>query len=470
MMLDTEFIVEYISGSLLILLISYTQKEVILVIDRYSRPELKEIWSEDNKYKTWLDIEIACTEALSEIGQVPKSAIKTIKEKAKFNTKRIEEIDKEVHHDVIAFLTCVNESIGPDSRFLHLGMTSSDLIDTGLGILLKQSGIKILEGLEKFSITLKNKAVEHKKTICIGRTHGVHGEPTTFGLKVLSYYDDLIRAKKRFKESIDEISVGMFSGAVGTYANIDPKVEEIACKNLGLKPVSISTQIIGRDRHAKYLNDLAIIATIIERIATEIRHLQRTEVLEVEEPFYQGQKGSSAMPHKRNPWRSENLCGLARLVRSYALTSMENIPLWHERDISHSSIERMVLPDSCILIDFMIDRINKIILDLNVYPENMKENMYKFGGVVFSQTVLLKLIEKGLERETAYKIIQKNAHLAWNKKEGDFKKNLLSDEEVVKILSKDEIEQCFNPEKHLKNVDFIFNRVLTQDKELVSSR
>lgn len=435
------------------------------MIDRYARPELKEIWSEENKYKTWLQIEIAATEALSELNEVPKEAIKTIKEKASFNVKRIEEIDKEVHHDVIAFLTCVNESIGPESRFLHLGMTSSDLIDTSIGMLLKQSGEKILEGIDKLLLTLKNKALEYKDTICIGRTHGVHAEPTTFGLKMLSYYDELKREKSRFELSIEEISVCMFSGAVGTYANISPKVEEIASKKLGLKPIPVSSQIIGRDRHAKYLNDLALIATSIERIATEIRHLQRTEVLEVEEPFYKNQKGSSAMPHKKNPWRSENLCGLARLVRAYALTSMENIPLWHERDISHSSTERMIFPDSTTLVDFMLDRINTIIVDLNVYPENMMENIFKFGGVVFSQTVLLKLIEKGMIREDAYKIIQKNSHAAWNKKDGDFKKNLLSDSEVTKALSKNEIEECFDPKRHLKNIDIIFNKTLGPIKE-----
>lgn len=435
------------------------------MIDRYARPELKEIWSEENKYKTWLQIEIAATEALSELNEVPKEAIKIIKEKASFNVKRIEEIDKEVHHDVIAFLTCVNESIGPESRFLHLGMTSSDLIDTSIGMLLKQSGEKILEGIDKLLLTLKNKALEYKNTICIGRTHGVHAEPTTFGLKMLSYYDELKREKSRFELSIEEISVCMFSGAVGTYANISPKVEDIASKKLGLKPISVSSQIIGRDRHAKYLNDLALIATSIERIATEIRHLQRTEVLEVEEPFYKNQKGSSAMPHKKNPWRSENLCGLARLVRAYALTSMENIPLWHERDISHSSTERMIFPDSTTLVDFMLDRINTIIIDLNVYPENMMENMFKFGGVVFSQTVLLKLIEKGMIREDAYKIIQKNSHAAWNKKDGDFKKNLLSDGEVTKALSKNEIEECFDPKRHLKNIDVIFNKTLGPIKE-----
>lgn len=437
------------------------------MIERYTRPELKKIWSEENKYSVWLTVEIAAAEALSELKQIPKEAITKIKQKAKFDIKRIEEVDKEVHHDVIAFLTCVNESIGPEGRFLHLGMTSSDLIDTSLSILLKQAGEKITQGLEMFLLTLKNKALEHKKTICIGRTHGVHAEPTTFGLKMLGFYDELDRAKKRFEDAIEDISVGMFSGAVGTYANIDPRVEEIASRNLGLRAVSSSTQVISRDRHAHYVNELALIATIIEKIATELRHLQRTEVLEVEEPFYANQKGSSAMPHKRNPWKSENLCGLARLIRSYSLSSMENIPLWHERDISHSSVERIVLPDATTIVDFMLYRINEIILNLNVYPENMKQNMFKFGGVVFSQVVLLRLIDKGLEREVAYKIVQKNAMEAWNKKEGNFKQNLLSDKEVLKHLSKDEIEDSFNPNYHLKHVDTVFDKVLGKVKEAV---
>lgn len=437
------------------------------LIDRYTRPKLKEIWSEKNKYSVWLQVEIALAEALCELKQIPKEVLQKIKEKARFDIKRIEEIDKEVHHDVIAFLTCVNESIGPESRYLHLGMTSSDLIDTSLAILLKQSGEEINLGLEKFLNTLKERALEHKNTICIGRTHGVHAEPTTFGLKLLGFYDELNRAKKRFEDAIEEISVGMFSGAVGTYSNIDPKAEEIASRTLGLRAASVTTQIISRDRHANYLSQLALISTIIEKIATEIRHLQRTEVLEVEEPFYDGQKGSSAMPHKRNPWRSENLCGLSRLVRSYSLSSMENIPLWHERDISHSSVERIILPDATTILDFMLSRINEIISDLNIYPENMKENMNKFGQVVFSQSVLLTLVDKGLIREDAYRLVQKNAMSAWNKKDGDFKKNLLSDKEVLKHLSSKEIEECFKPEKHLKHVDMIFKKVLGQVKEPV---
>ena len=442
---------------------------VIGLIKRYTRPKLEKIWSEETKYKVWLQVEIAALEAMCELKQAPKEALIKIKEKARFDIKRIEEIDKEVHHDVIAFLTCLNESIGPEGRFLHLGMTSADLVDTSFSILLKQAGDEINNGLDNFLNTLKKKAIENKNTICIGRTHGVHAEPTTFGLKLLGFYDELNRAKKRFEDALEEISIGMFSGAVGTYSNIDPKVEEIASRSLGLRPVSISTQIISRDRHANYLSQLGIIATIIEKIATEIRHLQRTEVLEVEEPFYENQKGSSAMPHKRNPWKSENLCGLARLVRSYSLSAMENIPLWHERDISHSSVERIILPDATTAVDFMLGRINEIILDLNIYPENMKENMNKFGGVVFSQSILLALVEKGLTREDAYKIVQRNAHAVWNKKDGDFKKNLLSDKEVLKYLTQKEMEECFDPKRHLKHVDTVFNRILGKVKEPVGA-
>ena len=430
------------------------------MIERYTRPQLAKIWSEENKYNTWLKVEIAAAEALCELNQIPKESLQKIKEKARFDINRIQEIDKEVHHDVLAFLTCVNESIGHDSRFLHLGMTSSDLIDTSISLVLKQASDVILEGIDNFLLTLKNKSQEYKDTICIGRTHGVHAEPTTFGLKLLGFWEELNRAKIRFEYAIEEISVGMFSGAVGTYSNIDPKVEEIASKSLGLRPALITTQIISRDRHASYICELALISGIIEKIATEIRHLQRTEVLEVEEPFYANQKGSSAMPHKRNPWRSENLCGLARLVRSHAQAALENIALWHERDISHSSVERVILPDATTTVDFMLDRINEIISKLNVYPENMEENMFKFGGVVFSQTVLLKLINKGLERESAYKLVQKNAHLAWNKKNGDFKGNLLTDKDVLKHLSEKEINECFNPKSLLKHVDIIFERVL----------
>lgn len=435
------------------------------MIKRYTREKLGNIWSEENKYKVWLNVELALVETLTDLGKVPKEALESIKSKAKINIQRIEEIDKEVHHDVIAFLTSLTESIGPEGRFLHLGMTSSDLIDTALAILIKESSKEIDLSLNKLLASLKDKAIRHKDTVCIGRTHGVHGEPTTFGLKMLHFYDDLLRASKRFNLATEEICYGMFSGAVGTHANIDTKVEELTCKKLGLKACPVTTQVISRERHAHYLSELAIIASIIEKIATEIRHLQRTEVLEVEEPFYENQKGSSAMPHKRNPWRSENLCGLARLIRSYSLTFMENITLWHERDISHSSTERIILPDATTLVDFMIDRLTKIIVDLNIYPENMKENMFKFGGVVFSQSVLLKLIEKGIEREKAYKIIQKNALLAWNKKDGDFKKNIILDSEIKNLLSEKEINECFELKRHLINVDEIYKKVFGSNFE-----
>ena len=440
------------------------------MIKRYTNPELEEIWTEENKYKVWLRVEIAACEACAELGYIPKEVLAKIKERSNFNIKRIEEIDSEVHHDVIAFLTCVNEFIGPEGRYIHLGMTSSDLVDTSNSILLKQAGELIISEMEKFAETLKRRALEHKNTVCIGRTHGVHAEPTTFGLKLLGFWDEFQRAKERFELAIEEGSVGMFSGAVGTYSNIDPKVEEIASRKLELRPAAITTQVISRDRYARYFNELALTATIIEKIATEVRHLQRTEVLEVEEPFYSSQKGSSAMPHKRNPWRSENLSGLARLIRSYSLSVMENIPLWHERDISHSSVERIVFPDATTIVHFMLTRVNQIFSDLNVYPENMKENMFKFGGVVFSQTVLLKLVEKGLERESAYKIVQKDAHAAWNKKDGNFRENLLTDKEVLKYLSQKEIEECFDPTKHLKHVDTVFNRVLGMKKQAVSCK
>lgn len=430
------------------------------MIERYTRPRLKEIWSEENKYNTWLQVEIAAVEALYELGQIPESVVRKIKDKARFDIKKIEEADKKVHHDVIAFLSSLSHFIGDESRYLHLGMTSADLVDTSTALLLKQAGQEIVTSLGTLLGTLKERAVEHKDTVCIGRTHGVHAEPMTFGLKLLGYYDELSRSKTTFEKAIENISVGMFSGAVGTYSNINPQVEEIACRKLALRPVSISTQVISRDRHSQYLSALALIATIVEKIALEIRNLQRTEILEVEEPFYKDQKGSSAMPHKRNPWKSENLCGLARLVRSYSNCAMENIALWHERDISHSSVERIIFPDSTTLIDFMLHRINEIITGLNIYPENMKENLFRYGGVVFSQSILLKLVEKGLSRDDAYRVVQRNAHEAWNKKQGDFKKNILSDSDVLGLLNKEEIESCFNPYKHLKHVDTVYKKVL----------
>jgi adenylosuccinate lyase len=341
-----------------------------------------------------------------------------------------------------------------------LGLTSSDVKDTALSLMIKNAGALLDKGLDELLDNLKNLALTHKNTVCIGRSHGVHAEPTTFGLKILGFYDDIRRAKKHLKAAVDENSVGMFSGAVGTYANLDPQIEKIACDVLGLKPAPITTQVISRDRHAQFVSALAILASVIERLAIEIRHLQRTEVLEVEEPFYSNQKGSSAMPHKRNPWRSENISGLARVVRSFTSLACENILLWHERDISHSSAERIALPDASILVDFIIHRMSQIIKGLNVYPETMLANLNKYGGVIFSQQVLLRLINKGLKREVAYNIVQDFALAAWNNKNGNFKKALLDSTQVKDYLSKEEIDACFDPSYHLKNIDYIFNQVL----------
>lgn len=431
------------------------------MIDRYSRAEMVAIWSEESMYKLWLDIELAVCQAYRDLGKIPKNSIERIKEKASFNINRIQELEKQIHHDLIAFLTCVSESIeSDDSRFLHLGLTSSDVKDTALSLMIKNAGALLDKGLDELLDNLKNLALAHKNTVCIGRSHGVHAEPTTFGLKILGFYDDIRRAKKHLKASVEENSVGMFSGAVGTYANLDPQIEKIACDVLGLKPAPITTQVISRDRHAQFMSALAILASVIERLAIEIRHLQRTEVLEVEEPFYSNQKGSSAMPHKRNPWRSENISGLARVVRSFTSLACENILLWHERDISHSSAERIALPDASILVDFIIHRMSQIIKGLNVYPETMLANLNKYGGVIFSQQVLLRLINKGLIREVAYNIVQDFALAAWNNKNGNFKKALLDSTQVKEYLSKEEIDSCFDPSYHLKNIDYIFNQVL----------
>lgn len=432
------------------------------MLERYSREEMIKVWSETSMYQHWLDIEIAVCEAYRQIGKIPRASVARIKEKASFNLERIKDLEAQMHHDMLAFLTCVSESIdNEDSRFLHLGLTSSDVKDTALSMMIKNSGHIIEKGIDDVLGALKDLALEHKNTVCIGRSHGVHAEPTTFGLKMLGFYDDILRVKKQLHHTIDEISVGMFSGAVGTYANLDPIIEKITCENLGLRPAIMTTQVISRDRHASYLNCLAVIAGVIERLAVEIRHLQRTEVLELEEPFYKRQKGSSAMPHKRNPWRSENISGLARIVRGYAGVGLENIVLWHERDISHSSSERIALPDASVLVDFMLHRISQIVRGMKVYPENMQANLNRFGGVIFSQQVLMRLIHKGLKRETAYEIVQDFAHDAWNTKGGNFKKMLLDSDEIREHLSTEEIEACFDPSYHLKNLDFIFEQVLS---------
>ena len=427
------------------------------MIDRYSREKMKNIWELQSKFDYYLKVELAVCDAYAQNGDFPITDIEELKKRAKFNLARIDEIESEVRHDVIAFLTCVNESLGDYAKYMHVGMTSSDVIDTAFALQIKDSAEIIKDDFDvllKALYTLKEK---HKNTLCIGRSHGVHAEVMTFGLKICSWIDILERQKDNFLHALDEITVGQISGPVGTYSNIDPIIEKIACERLGLKPARISTQIIARDRHAYFMQSLAIIASIIEQFATEIRHLQRTEVLEVEEGFSKGQKGSSAMPHKKNPVLSENLCGLARVVRSNSLAAMENINLWHERDISHSSAERIIFPDSLILVDFMLNRFKNIVENLVIHENNMLKNTDKFGGIVFSQKVLLKLIEKGLTRENAYIIVQRSALDAFEN-EKNFKENLLSDNEVTSLLSVEEIEKIFNKQDFLKNIDEIYSR------------
>ena len=430
------------------------------MIDRYSREEMKKIWDLNSKFDYYLRVEIAVCEAYSKLGKIPKKDVEEIKKRAKFTIERIDEIEKEVRHDVIAFLTCVNESLGEElARHMHIGMTSSDVIDTAFALQIQESGKIIEKDLDETIKSLKVLAKEHKNTICIGRSHGIHAEVMTFGVKLCNWIDILERQRDNFKHALEEIRVGQISGPVGTYSNISPEVEKITCKNLGLKPARVSTQVIARDYHAYFMQSLALIATVLEQFATEIRHLQRTEVLEVEEGFAKGQKGSSAMPHKKNPVLSENLCGLARVVRCNSLAALENIPLWHERDISHSSAERIIFPDSLILVDFMLNRFNGIVQNLVVHEKNMLKNTDKFGGIVFSQKVLLELVEKGLTREDAYKIVQKNALDAFEN-DGNFKANLLADEQVTKLLSAQEIDEIFNKEEFLKNINEIYKRIL----------
>ena len=430
------------------------------MIDRYSREEIKKIWDLNSKFDYYLKVEIAVCEAYSKLGKIPKKEVDEIKKRAKFSIERIDEIEREVRHDVIAFLTCVNESLGEDlARHMHIGMTSSDVIDTAFALQIQDSGKIIKKDLDETIESLKVLAKKHKNTICISRSHGVHAEVMTFGVKLCSWIDILERQRDNFEHALEEIRVGQISGPVGTYSNISPEVEKITCKNLGLKPARISTQVIARDYHAYFMQSLALIASVLEQFATEIRHLQRTEVLEVEEGFTKGQKGSSAMPHKKNPVLSENLCGLARVVRCNSLAAMENIPLWHERDISHSSAERIIFPDSLILVDFMLARFNSVVQNLVVHEKNMLKNTDKFGGIVFSQKVLLELVEKGLTREEAYKIVQRNALDAFEN-DGDFKANLMKDEEIIKRLSIEEIDKIFDKQEFLKNIETIYKRIL----------
>jgi adenylosuccinate lyase len=418
------------------------------------------IWSDQAKYENWLKVEVAVCEAWAKEGRIPNEAVSVIKEKAGFDVDRINELEKELKHDVIAFLTSVSEHVGEESRFIHLGLTSSDVLDTAFALQLRDSSVILIEDIKKVLEVLKRQAFEHKDTLMIGRTHGIHAEPKTLGLVFTLWYDEMRRNLARMERAKEIISVGKISGAVGTFANVTPEVEEEACRILGIKPASISTQIVQRDIHAEFFLTLSIIASTIEKIAVEIRHFQRTEVLELEEPFGKGQKGSSAMPHKRNPILSENLCGLSRLVRSYAVSALENIPLWHERDISHSSVERVIGPDGTILLDFMLSRLEYLLDGLQIYPENLEKNIWQTGGLVFSQKVLLKLVDKGFSREDAYAAVQRNAMRTWEEKE-DFKELLLKDPEVSGAITPEELEECFDVKADLKNIDVIYERVFS---------
>jgi len=428
------------------------------MIPRYTRPEMGMLWELEAKYQKWLDIEIAVCEAWAELGEIPKEALKAIKKKARFDVKKIDEIEKVVKHDVIAFLTSVSQFVGPESKFIHKGLTSSDILDTALALLLRDASDIIVKDIKELMNVLKDQAYRYKDTPMMGRSHGVHAEPITFGLKFALWYEDMKRNLERMKRAKDVISVGKLSGAVGTFSNVPPAIEEKVCKKLGLRPEPVATQIVQRDRHAEYLMTIALIAASIEKIAVEMRHLQRTEVFEAEEPFMAGQKGSSAMPHKRNPVGSENLSGLARLVRTNAMAALENIALWHERDISHSSVERVIIPDSTILVDYMLNRLTGILEGLLVYPKRMKDNIWKSYGLFTSQRVMLALIEKGFDREKAYIIVQRDAMKSW--REGiDFKKVLLKDKDVNKYLTPKEFDNIFDLGYYLRHVDYIFKRV-----------
>ncbi|HUF40537.1 MAG TPA: adenylosuccinate lyase [Verrucomicrobiae bacterium] len=428
------------------------------MIPRYTRPEMGRIWSEENGFQKWLDVEILAAEAWAGLGKMPKAAIARIRKKARFDIKRVREIEAEVKHEIIAFLSAVAESIGEDARYLHVGMTSSDVMDTALAIQFKEASAIIEQDLRDLLKVLRRQARKYKWTVMIGRTHGVHAEPITFGLKLALWYQEMERHLARFQRAVDDICVGQISGAVGTFAQVSPKVEAYVCRKSGLKPAPISNQIIQRDRHAYYFATLAIIASSLEKFAVEIRHLQRTEVQEAEEPFTEGQKGSSAMPHKRNPILSENVSGMARLMRSYALAAMENVPLWHERDISHSSVERVIAPDATIALDFMLRRMTYVLGNLCVYPENMRRNLEKSGGTVFSEKVLLALVDKGVARDIAYRMVQRHA-LKVGREGGDLKRELLKDQEIRGYLSPEAIEAIWGVKHHLTRVDFIFRRV-----------
>ena len=428
------------------------------MIERYTTEAMGSIWSDYNKYQVWLDVEVAVLEVLCDDGIVPKEDLDIIKSKAKFSVDRINQIEEETHHDVIAFLTNLSENIGPSARFIHLGMTSSDLLDTALALQCKQSGEIILEKLKKFHVILRKLATKYKDTFQIGRSHGVHAEPITFGLKLALWSEEIKRHIIRFEKSLDDIQYGQISGAVGTYQHLDPSVEIRTCKKLGLHASTVSNQVVQRDHHAQFLTCLALIGCTIEKIAVEIRHLQRTEVLEAEEFFAKGQKGSSAMPHKRNPIITERLTGFSRLLRSNAMAAMENVALWHERDISHSSVERIIIPDSTNLMDYMLMKVNQLFENLIVYPDNMMKNLNLTNGLIFSQEVLLKLIQAGISREDAYQLVQKNAMQVWEQKI-DFKELIKTDKDISKLLSESEIDSLFDLNKILININKIFERL-----------
>ncbi|MFC1998469.1 adenylosuccinate lyase [Chloroflexota bacterium] len=427
------------------------------MIERYSRPEMSAVWSEENKYGKWLEVEIAACEAWSELGTVPREAIPEIK-RAKVNIDRLNEIMVETHHDVTAFLKAVGETIGPEGRYIHYGLTSSDIVDTGLSLQLVQASDILMKGVNELTKVIEAQAKKHKKTIMVGRTHGVHAEPTTFGLKIALWVAEMRRNIERLKQAKDIVSVGKISGAVGTYATVPPKVEELVCKNLSIEAEPVSNQVVQRDRHAQFVTTLALIASSLEKFAQEIRALQKTETLEAEEPFEEGQTGSSAMPHKRNPELCERVCGLARLIRGYAITAMQNIALWHERDISHSSTERVILPDSCLVLDYVLSIFIYVMKDLRVYPENMKRNLNVTNGLVFSQRVLTALIEKGLGRQEAYKMVQRNAMICWKDKTS-FLELLGNDRDVTNTLPKDELASLFDYNYYTRHVDEIFARL-----------
>ena len=427
------------------------------MIERYSRPEMSRIWSEQNQFQSWLDVELAACKAWSKIGHIPEKDVETLYQNAGFDINRIKEIEQETRHDVVAFTRAVSETLGPEKKWIHYGLTSTDVADTALGYRLMQANTLIQQGMDRMLNALAEKASEHKHTLMMGRTHGVHAEPTTFGIKCALWYSEMKRNALRFASAADGIEMGKLSGAVGTFANIPPEVEEETCKELGIKPAPVSTQTLQRDRHAHYMSTLALVGSSLEKIAVEIRHLQRTEVREVEESFGKGQKGSSAMPHKRNPVTSENITGCARVLRGYMVTAYENIPLWHERDISHSSAERIVVPDACILLDYMLNRFAGLIENLIVFPENMKANINLTGGLIYSQRLLLMMIEKGWSREDAYDLVQPLAMKAWeeNKK---FRELIEADRTLSNSLTREEIDRAFDPTHHSRNVDVIFKR------------